>query len=87
MSDVPLFLKLRSKSDTGELQGSNLGLFHLTTDTREEGKRQVPKAVVEAVQVDCDIFVEHDNMFYVSAAKLHRILSTAIFQNLNSLNS
>ena len=43
---------------------------------------QVPKAVVETVQVDWDIFVEHDNMFYVSAAKLDRILSMA-----NSLNS
>ena len=48
---------------------------------------QVLKAVVETVQVDWDIFVEHNNMFYVSAAKLDRILSMAIFPNLNSLNS
>ena len=42
MSGVPLFLELRSKSDTGELPSSKLGLYHLTTDTREEGLRQGP---------------------------------------------
>ena len=42
LSDVPLFLKMRSSSDAGELPGSKLGLYHLTTDTREEGLRQGP---------------------------------------------
>ena len=48
---------------------------------------QVPKADVEAVQEDQDIFVERDNMFYVSAAKLDRILIMGISQDLNFLNS
>jgi len=40
---VPLFLELRSSSDKGKLhQGDKLGLYHLTTDTREESKRQGP---------------------------------------------
>ena len=42
MSGMPIFLELRSKSDTGELPSSKLGLYHLTSDTREEGKSQGP---------------------------------------------
>ena len=35
-------LELSSRSGAGEHQSSKLGLYHLTTDTREESKRQGP---------------------------------------------
>ena len=40
--DVPLLLELSSRSGAGEWHGDSLGLYHLTTDTREESKRQGP---------------------------------------------
>ena len=35
-------LELRGTSGAGEDWGSDLGLYHLTKDTREEDKRQGP---------------------------------------------
>merc|ERR1712107_546435 len=39
-SGTPLLLELRSTSGAGEYRGNRLGLYHLTTDQREESSRQ-----------------------------------------------
>ena len=48
---------------------------------------EISKDVVRTVQEDHDIFVEHNNAFFVSAEKLDVNLRMAIFQELNSLNT
>ena len=57
LSDLPLLLELRGGAGEGECHSDLFGLYHLTTDTREEGLRQG--------MVYRQLHDGHDKQFYI----------------------